>query len=212
MQNSEAEVNEPGNTIGRTATADLLGHRNIDTTSFYVKVAVSQLADVALPFPGGASCARSRAWWPLALRTIQSHPRLEHRGMITSGLPHGLRSSGYVVARSEIHLYPCPKSRSHLSRWRSGKYRKLCRVFASTNMYSKIRFVVPLCVQGRVRSFFHMITSRRTQPTSLSFAARSNGSANTSWSRRNVSIIIQRDPSFFVARNMSPKTVARSER
>ncbi len=33
--------------------ADLLGHRNIDTTSFYVKVAVSQLADVALPFPGG---------------------------------------------------------------------------------------------------------------------------------------------------------------
>ena len=35
--------------------ADLLGHRNIDTTSFYVKVAVPQLADVALPFPGGAS-------------------------------------------------------------------------------------------------------------------------------------------------------------
>jgi integrase/recombinase XerD len=34
--------------------ADLLGHRNIDTTSLYVKVAVSQLADVALPFPGGA--------------------------------------------------------------------------------------------------------------------------------------------------------------
>jgi integrase len=34
--------------------ADLLGHRNIDTTSFYVKVAVPQLADVALPFPGGA--------------------------------------------------------------------------------------------------------------------------------------------------------------
>ena len=34
--------------------ADLLGHRNIDTTAFYVKVAVSQLADVALPFPGGA--------------------------------------------------------------------------------------------------------------------------------------------------------------
>ena len=35
--------------------ADLLGHRNIDTTAFYVKVAVPQLADVALPFPGGAS-------------------------------------------------------------------------------------------------------------------------------------------------------------
>lgn len=34
--------------------ADLLGHRNIDTTSIYVKVAVPQLADVALPFPGGA--------------------------------------------------------------------------------------------------------------------------------------------------------------
>jgi integrase/recombinase XerD len=35
--------------------ADLLGHRNIDSTSVYVKVAVPQLADVALPFPGGAS-------------------------------------------------------------------------------------------------------------------------------------------------------------
>jgi len=34
--------------------ADLLGHRNIDTTSIYVKVAVPQLAEVALPFPGGA--------------------------------------------------------------------------------------------------------------------------------------------------------------
>jgi site-specific recombinase XerD len=34
--------------------ADLLGHRNIDTTSIYVKVAVPQLKDVALPFPGGA--------------------------------------------------------------------------------------------------------------------------------------------------------------
>jgi site-specific recombinase XerD len=34
--------------------ADLLGHRNINTTSAYVKVAVPQLADVALPFPGGA--------------------------------------------------------------------------------------------------------------------------------------------------------------
>ena len=34
--------------------ADLLGHRNIDTTALYVKVAVPQLADVALPFPGGA--------------------------------------------------------------------------------------------------------------------------------------------------------------
>lgn len=35
--------------------ADLLGHRSIDTTAIYVKVAVAQLADVALPFPGGAS-------------------------------------------------------------------------------------------------------------------------------------------------------------
>ena len=34
--------------------ADLLGHQHIDTTSFYIKVAVPQLADVALPFPGGA--------------------------------------------------------------------------------------------------------------------------------------------------------------
>lgn len=35
--------------------ADLLGHRNIDTTAIYVKVALSQLATVALPFPGGAA-------------------------------------------------------------------------------------------------------------------------------------------------------------
>ncbi len=34
--------------------ADLLGHQHIDTTSLYIKVAVPQLADVALPFPGGA--------------------------------------------------------------------------------------------------------------------------------------------------------------
>lgn len=34
--------------------ADLLGHQHIDSTSFYIKVAVPQLADVALPFPGGA--------------------------------------------------------------------------------------------------------------------------------------------------------------
>lgn len=34
--------------------ADLLGHRSIDTTAIYVKVAVPQLAEVALPFPGGA--------------------------------------------------------------------------------------------------------------------------------------------------------------
>ncbi len=33
--------------------ADLLGHRSIDTTAIYVKVAVPQLAEVALPFPGG---------------------------------------------------------------------------------------------------------------------------------------------------------------
>ena len=35
--------------------ADLLGHRSIDTTAIYVKVALPQLADVALPFPGGTS-------------------------------------------------------------------------------------------------------------------------------------------------------------
>jgi integrase len=35
--------------------ADLLGHGRIDTTSIYVKVALPQLADVALPFPGGAA-------------------------------------------------------------------------------------------------------------------------------------------------------------
>jgi integrase/recombinase XerD len=35
--------------------ADLLGHRSIDTTAIYVKVAIPQLADVALPFPGDMS-------------------------------------------------------------------------------------------------------------------------------------------------------------
>jgi site-specific recombinase XerD len=35
--------------------ADLLGHQNIDTTAIYVKVALPQLATVALPFPGGES-------------------------------------------------------------------------------------------------------------------------------------------------------------
>lgn len=35
--------------------ADLLGHRSINTTALYIKVAASQLAEVALPFPGGAS-------------------------------------------------------------------------------------------------------------------------------------------------------------
>jgi site-specific recombinase XerD len=35
--------------------ADLLGHRSIDTTAIYVKVALPQLASVALPFPGGES-------------------------------------------------------------------------------------------------------------------------------------------------------------
>jgi site-specific recombinase XerD len=35
--------------------ADLLGHQTIDTTAIYVKVAVPQLATVALPFPGGAA-------------------------------------------------------------------------------------------------------------------------------------------------------------
>ena len=35
--------------------ADLLGHRSIDNTAIYVKVALPQLADIALPFPGGVS-------------------------------------------------------------------------------------------------------------------------------------------------------------
>ncbi|MCC7173427.1 MAG: tyrosine-type recombinase/integrase [Planctomycetes bacterium] len=35
--------------------ADLLGHRSIDTTALYVKVALPQLARVALPFPGGVA-------------------------------------------------------------------------------------------------------------------------------------------------------------
>jgi site-specific recombinase XerD len=35
--------------------ADLLGHRSINTTAIYVKVALPQLSDVALPFPGDAS-------------------------------------------------------------------------------------------------------------------------------------------------------------
>ena len=35
--------------------ADPLGHRSINTSALYVKVAASQLAEVALPFPGGAT-------------------------------------------------------------------------------------------------------------------------------------------------------------
>lgn len=35
--------------------ADLLGHQSIDTSAIYIKVALPQLAAVALPFPGGAS-------------------------------------------------------------------------------------------------------------------------------------------------------------
>jgi integrase/recombinase XerD len=35
--------------------ADLLGHQQINTTAVYVKVALPQLAMVALPFPGGAA-------------------------------------------------------------------------------------------------------------------------------------------------------------
>ncbi|MGA8611690.1 MAG: site-specific integrase [Xanthobacteraceae bacterium] len=35
--------------------ADLLGHRSINTTALYVKVATAQLAEVALPFAGGAA-------------------------------------------------------------------------------------------------------------------------------------------------------------
>src|SRR5688572_13104616 len=46
---------------------------------------------------------------------LQRHSRFECRRMITSWLSHGLRSSGYVAARLEIHLYPCPKKRGHLS-------------------------------------------------------------------------------------------------
>jgi integrase/recombinase XerD len=33
--------------------ADLLGHRSVDTTAVYIKVALPQLESVALPFPGG---------------------------------------------------------------------------------------------------------------------------------------------------------------
>jgi site-specific recombinase XerD len=35
--------------------ADLLGHHRLDTTAVYIKVALPQLATVALPFPGGAA-------------------------------------------------------------------------------------------------------------------------------------------------------------
>ncbi|WP_292408860.1 tyrosine-type recombinase/integrase [Mesorhizobium sp.] len=35
--------------------AGLLGRRSINTTALYVKVATSQLAEVALPFPGGVA-------------------------------------------------------------------------------------------------------------------------------------------------------------
>ncbi|MER9477740.1 tyrosine-type recombinase/integrase [Mesorhizobium sp. M0520] len=35
--------------------ADLLGHQSINTTALCVKVAASQLAEVALPFPGGVA-------------------------------------------------------------------------------------------------------------------------------------------------------------
>src|ERR1035438_10215839 len=35
--------------------------------------------------------------------------------LVTSGLPHGIRSSGHDDARSRFHLYPCPEKRSHLS-------------------------------------------------------------------------------------------------
>jgi site-specific recombinase XerD len=34
--------------------ADVLGHRSIDTTAIYTKVNMTNLAPVALPFPGGA--------------------------------------------------------------------------------------------------------------------------------------------------------------
>lgn len=35
--------------------ADVLGHRSIDTTAIYIKVALPQLMEIALPFPGGAA-------------------------------------------------------------------------------------------------------------------------------------------------------------
>ena len=47
-----------GKGVRTTASAHPLllhGHRSIDTTDIYVKVALPQLTDVALPFPGGAS-------------------------------------------------------------------------------------------------------------------------------------------------------------
>jgi len=34
--------------------ADVLGHASIDTTAIYTKVNMTNLASVALPFPGGA--------------------------------------------------------------------------------------------------------------------------------------------------------------
>jgi integrase/recombinase XerD len=33
--------------------ADILGHRSLDTTAIYTKVDLDQLAEVALPWPGG---------------------------------------------------------------------------------------------------------------------------------------------------------------
>src|ERR1700732_2004632 len=48
----------------------------------------------------------------LAPDRLQGHSGLERRGMITSRSSHGLPSGN---ARTENHLYPCPKSRGHLS-------------------------------------------------------------------------------------------------
>src|SRR5450759_1034920 len=46
---------------------------------------------------------------------LQGHTGLERRRVVTSWLPHGLRSSVHIRARHKIHLYPCPKNRSQLS-------------------------------------------------------------------------------------------------
>lgn len=41
--------------LGYKRASDLLEHRRINTTALYVKVAASQLAEVALLFPRGAA-------------------------------------------------------------------------------------------------------------------------------------------------------------
>src|SRR5580693_5663393 len=48
----------------------------------------------------------------LASDRLQGDLRLEFRRMVTSWPSHGIPSGN---ARTEFHLYSCPKSRSHLS-------------------------------------------------------------------------------------------------